>query len=103
MMQQGAPPQEAPQPQQAPQQEMSPEDQLKEQVMAIVADILDEWKQTGKIEGKRITDEKEAKRTAVAMALKQVEQEKASAQNQAQAAPPQGAPMGGPMGGGGMM
>lgn len=80
----------------------SPEDQLKEQVMMIAQEILGEWKQTGRINGQRITDEKEAKRTAVAEALKQVEQEAQQQAPQQAPPPPQGGPMGGPMGGGPM-
>lgn len=78
--------------QQAPQMaEGNPEEMLREKVMQVAEEILAEWKETGKINGKRITDEKEAKRTAVGMALKMIEEEAAMAENQqmAQQAPQQ--------------
>lgn len=92
MMQQGQAPMD---------QQMSPEDQLKQQVMAAAEEIMQEWKDTGRIDGRRITDEKEAKRTAVAMALKQVEQEAQMAQSEQapQQAPQQAAPQQTPQGG----
>lgn len=86
-------------PQQAPMEQGNPEEMLREQVMQIAEEILKEWKDTGKIDGKRITDEKEAKRTAVGMALKMVEEEAAMAENQqmAQQAPQMAPQQGGPM------
>ena len=112
MAQQGAPQPAAPQ---APAPEMAPEapsqeEQLQQAVMKIADEIMAEWKKTGKIDGKKVSDEKEAKRTAVAMALRVVEeqaamQQKEAAAQQAPAQAPQ-APMGGggmPPQGGGMM
>jgi uncharacterized protein YicC (UPF0701 family) len=83
----------------APEQEApSQEDQLRQAVMQIADEIMAEWKDTGKIDGKKISSEVEAKRTAVAMALRQVEEEAASQQNmQAQQQQAPQAPMGGGM------
>jgi hypothetical protein len=90
----------------------SQEDQLKEAVMKIADEIMAEWKDTGKIDGKKISSEVEAKRTAVAMALRMVEEQAAMQEKEAAAAqapqqapqapmgggmPPQGGPMGGGM------
>lgn len=89
--------------QQAPQMaEGNPEEMLREKVMQVAEEILEEWKETGKINGKRITDEKEAKRTAVGMALKMIEEQAAMAENEqmAQQQAPQQAPQ---QMGGGMM
>ena len=115
MAQQGAPQPAAPQ---APAPEMAPEapsqeDQLKQAVMKIADEIMAEWKDTGKIDGKKISSEVEAKRTAVAMALRMIEEQSAMQQKEAAAAqqapaqapeapmgggmPPQGGPMGGGM------
>lgn len=87
-------PQAPQQPQQAPQQEApNPEDQLRQQVMQMVDEIMAEWQKTGKIDGQKVPNEKEAKKLAVTMALNMIEQQNASQQNQQapqQAPPPQG-------------
>lgn len=81
-----------PQPQQAPAQEApNPEEQLQAQVMQIVDELMKEWKSTGKIDGQKVPNEKEAKKLAVTIALNMIEQEAASQQNQ-QMAPQQPAP-----------
>ena len=80
---------------QAPQMEQgNPEEMLQQQVMQVADEIIQEWKDTGMIQGKKITDEKEAKRLAVAMALRMVEEEAQMAEREQMA--PQQAPQGPP-------
>lgn len=79
---------------------------LQQKVMQIADDLMAAWRDTGKIQDKKITDEKEAKRLAVAIALRQVEQEAQMAQREQAPPPPQAPPQGGgmpPQGGGGPM
>lgn len=94
-MMQGAAPQE---------QEDQAEDQKKmDKVVQIMEGLMDEWKKTGKIQEQKITDEKEARRAALGIAMRMADQEEDMAEKEMQApqqAPPQGGPMGGPMGGG---
>lgn len=83
----------APQPEQG-----NPEEMLQQKVMQVADEIMEEWKETGKINGKKVSDEKEAKRTAVAIALRMVEQEAQMAEREQMAAqqPQQQAPQGPP-------
>lgn len=85
--------------------EMEGEEMAKQAIMARATEIMDEWKETGQINGEKITKEKDAWRTAVSMAMQEIEQEGQMAQREqmAQQAPPQGGGMMPPQGGGGPM
>lgn len=84
--------------------EPSGADQMKQEIMAIADQIMQEWQKTGEIDGQKVKDEKQAKKMAITLAMQQLEQQAQEAQMAQQApqqAPPQAAPQ--PPMGGGMM
>lgn len=90
MMQGGEAPMEGPA---AP--DMGPEEeQMRQAVMMIVEELIKTWKETGEIAGRKIGDEKEARKYAMGLAMQEL-------QNQAQGGGQPAPPAGGQMGGGG--
>lgn len=85
--------------------DMGPEEeQMRQAVMMIVEELMKTWKETGEIAGRKIGDEREARKYAMGLAMDELQKQ---AQSGGQPAPQAGGPMGGggtpPAGGAPMM